>query len=265
MKKVIFIKLGGGLITYKDKPYTVRLKVIHRLAKELNEIQKELPETQFVLGNGAGSFGHYAANLYNVPQGIQTKRQVFGFSFVQSRVNQLNLLVVEKLLRAKVNAFSIQPSAILTSSNGKIKNMFLGSVQGLLTLHITPVLYGDIVYDDVRGCKIFSTEDLFQILIQRLHKKQYVIEKVIHLTTVDGVLDKKGIVIREITKDNFSSVKKNLYAPEGYDVTGGMLHKVKESLKLAKRGIKSYIINGVVARNLRELMISGKNSGTCVC
>ena len=51
-------------------------------------------------------------------------------------------------------------------------------------------------------------------------------------------------------KENFEEVKKLIYATDGFDVTGGMLHKIEESLALADIGIPSMIINGVAEKNL---------------
>jgi len=40
MKDLILIKLGGSLITDKTKPFTPRLDVIKRLAKEIHEARQ---------------------------------------------------------------------------------------------------------------------------------------------------------------------------------------------------------------------------------
>jgi isopentenyl phosphate kinase len=246
MTKVILIKLGGSLITDKNKPYTVKAKIIKNLVKQIKFILAKDKNTKLILGNGAGSFGHYSAQKYNIKDGIKRESQKYGFSVVQNDVKRLNQIVVGELLRQKINAVSIHPSSIIVCSNGKPKKVFLDSLLGLIKQDITPVIYGDIVYDAVKGSHIFSTEDLFKILIDKLHNKHIVIEKVIYLTTVDGVLDTNGRVIKNITNKNYRKIKKGLYKPAGFDVTGGMRHKLDEALKLTKRKIKTHIGSTIV-------------------
>jgi isopentenyl phosphate kinase len=44
--------------------------------------------------------------------------------------------------------------------------------------------------------------------------------------------------------DNFVNVKSVLNGSECIDVTGGMFHKVEESMRLAKMGVRVVIANG---------------------
>jgi isopentenyl phosphate kinase len=184
--------------------------------------------------------------------------------FAKYGVSRLNRMVIEALLREGVNACSVNPSSIITAENGKVESMFLDSITGMLQMGVTPVLFGDIVYDKVKGCQVFSTEDLFEIVIRKLLLKKYAIETVIHLTVVDGVLDNQGRVIPHIMKSNFEEVKKLLYKAHGYDVTGGMLHKVQKALDFAKKGIKTYIINGQRTKKLYAVVQAQQVSGTCI-
>ena len=41
MDDLVFIKLGGSLITDKSRPFTEKKSVIRRLAKEIHEARKE--------------------------------------------------------------------------------------------------------------------------------------------------------------------------------------------------------------------------------
>ena len=263
MNKLVLVKFGGSLITYKDRPYAVRRNIISKLAKEIKEAQKKHRRFQIVVGNGNGSYGHYPAILYNVLHGAKTKKQKRGFAFVQQKVKELNLSVVEALLEQKVNAVSIHPSSILTASKGQPNKVFLDSFEGFINFSFMPVIYGDIVYDDKLGSKVFSTEALFQILIEKLHRKKFIIDKVIYLSIVNGVVDLNGKLVKHVTKENFPAVKKHLYQTEGYDVTGGMMHKVEQSLIFAERGISTYIVNGS-KDNILEQIFQGKNPGTMI-
>lgn len=227
MKPIVFIKLGGSLITDKEIPYHARRSVIQSLAFQLQEIIAEKKELSFIVGNGAGSFGHCPAKEYQVASGADTDQKIFGFCKVQHSVATLNRIVMDQLVKDGVHALSIHPSSIMVSDKG-VPHMFAESIFGILNLGILPVVYGDIVYDSSYGCKIFSTEDIFSILIKTCIQKHISVYSTVHLGIVDGVLDENGRVIKRITHSNYPSIQKNLFTPKGYDVTGGMKHGVRE-------------------------------------
>jgi len=58
--ELIFLKLGGSLITEKSVWETARREVIERAAQEVKEAFEERA-FQLLLGHGSGSFGHYPA------------------------------------------------------------------------------------------------------------------------------------------------------------------------------------------------------------
>ena len=66
----IFLKLGGSLITDKDKPYTARTQVIADIAKEIVAARKTDPDMELLIGHGSGSFGI-------LPPGTTTRAMVF--------------------------------------------------------------------------------------------------------------------------------------------------------------------------------------------
>lgn len=265
MKKIIFLKLGGSLITDKTKPFTVKKQVIKNLASQIKEALEADKTISLIIGNGGGSFPHYPAVTYRMRTGIKKEEQKMGFCLVQDAAARLNRIIVEALLEKKVRACSVHPSSMLISSKGRIKKLFIDPIIGLLKLDITPVFYGDIVYDQILGAKIFSTEQLLASLAIKLKKKGFIIDKIIHNGLTHGVLDRQGKTIPRINRDNFSQIKKMFYKTAGYDVTGGMVHKVDQSLKLAKERIKTLVINGVSARDLLKKAILGKKvSGTII-
>ena len=55
-KMMILIKLGGSVITDKNRPLTARLDVVQRLAYEIAACEEKV-----VLIHGGGSFGHIKA------------------------------------------------------------------------------------------------------------------------------------------------------------------------------------------------------------
>jgi hypothetical protein len=60
MKNLVFLKLGGSLITDKNKPYTSRPDKFTQIAHEIKSALSRNPDLQLILGHGPGSFGHFA-------------------------------------------------------------------------------------------------------------------------------------------------------------------------------------------------------------
>ena len=69
-KEIVFLKLGGSLITDKDKPYTPRLDKLANLSLEIKTVLDSIPELVLILGHGSGSFGHIAAKKHGTRDGV---------------------------------------------------------------------------------------------------------------------------------------------------------------------------------------------------
>ncbi|MCX6065672.1 MAG: hypothetical protein NT121_07955, partial [Chloroflexi bacterium] len=63
MTELVFLKLGGSLITDKTLPYTPRLDKLADLASQI-AAALSTRQLSLVLGHGSGSFGHIAAKKY---------------------------------------------------------------------------------------------------------------------------------------------------------------------------------------------------------
>ena len=70
MPELVFLKLGGSLITDKTQAYTARLEKLTDLARQIARALQTQPELRLVLGHGSGSFGHTAAKKYGTRDGI---------------------------------------------------------------------------------------------------------------------------------------------------------------------------------------------------
>jgi isopentenyl phosphate kinase len=252
-KKLIFLKLGGALIT-KPKPYTPDLKRIEKITKEIHKLRQKM-EFKLLLGNGGGSFPHISAKKYQTHKGIINKESVRGMCIVENDAAKLNRILIKELINAGENAISVQPSAAVIAENGKIKTFYLEPIKNYLKYDLIPVVYGDVVIDLKRGCTILSTEKILSFLANKLKP-----EKIIMMSNVKGVYDDKKRVIPEINKSNFQKIKKFLKGANKTDVTGGMFHKVEESVEMAKNGFEIYIIEGKEG-NL-EKCLKGKPIGT---
>lgn len=266
MKKIYCIKIGGSLITDKSKPYTPKLDIIDNLCRQIGEIKRQCDCT-ILIGNGGGSFPHFPAVTYEMKQGLVSDRQKDGYPLVADAAAQLNRIVVKHLIDHGLRAVSLQPSACITTNNGVVDTIYVDSLAQLLKHDFVPVVYGDIVMDSIKGSEILSTEIVLMELVGELKKKNTLDEydvEIVHCTNTEGVLDPNGNTIPLITQENFNDIEKHIYATEGYDVTGGMLHKIQQSLEFAQNsGVASRILNPN-GRHLIEYICNNQQIGTLI-
>jgi len=256
MKNLIFVKLGGSLITDKSKPYTARMDVIKRLCREIHEARSKKKIT-LLIGHGGGSFPHVSAQKYQTHRGVINEKSWEGFAKVQDDASKLNRIIVSSLIDAGENAISVQPSASCIAHNDRIIEWYTNPIKTSLAKGIIPVPYGDVCLDRKKGCCIISTEEILRFLAKNLKP-----QRVIMVGKVDGVFDSKGNVIKKISKDNLSSVRKALLSSDGVaDVTGGMVHKVEKSLEI---GVEVEIINGLKPSILKRSLMGEKGLGTTI-
>lgn len=257
MKKLVLIKVGGSLITDKTKSFVSRSRVIKRLGQE---IKSGLGKTDFqaVVAHGSGSFGHMAAAKYK--DGEEIKKE--GLPEIADAAATINRIVTKEFLKAGLECVSFSPLSFSLANKGKRKRVFERPIREALELGFTPLVYGDIVIDEEKGVTIFSGETTLTNIGHAL-SDDYKIAKIIHCGDTDGVYDADRKTIPLISRKTFKSLKKEVGHSNTVDVTGGMLHKVEESLKAAdKFGCEVVIINGKTPGNLKKAIAGEKIAGT---
>lgn len=238
MKNLILVKLGGSVITDKSKPFTARIDTIQKLAKKIKNFKNK--NTDLIIGHGSGSFAHVPAAKYQIQKGLINKKSVWGLSLTADAAIQINRIVISELLKLKINCLSFAP---LSFNYGN--KVLIDHIQKAMDLGVIPVIYGDVVMNQKQGFEIYSGEKTLDILANKLAKKYKKI-KIIYYTDTNGVYDDKGKTIAKITPQNFKNIKKYITGSKNTDVTGGMLLKVKESLKLVQKiDAVIYIMNGL--------------------
>ena len=257
---LVFVKLGGSLITDKSAPELPRSDEIKRLAREVHSARQE-GNISAVVGHGGGSFPHRPAHKYGTATGFHNSESGRGIAEVQHAASRLNRIVVRALIDAGENAVSFSPSSFMVTSKGKPSKVFLEPLKIALSRGITPVPYGDVTLDEAQGCAIVSTETVLEALSRKFKPKRIVIA-----AREDGVwrdFPQNTELVEEITPKNFLEVKKSLGSSQSTDVTGGMLHKVESMLSLAKKSeAQIIIVNGLVPGRLRDAMLGRKVVGT---
>ena len=260
MKPIILVKIGGSLITDKTKAFSLKKEVLDCICREIKKAGET--DKQLIIGHGAGSFAHFPAAKYQTHKGIINQESYQGIAIVADVACQLNRIVVKKLIDNGVNAVSLSPLAIMTAKNHQLKTICSESLEEALRLNLLPVVYGDVVLDTQVGCTVFSAEKVLGYIGLELKRKGYKIEKIIHCGQTNGVYDVHGKTIPLISNKNFSQFEQTIGGSGGVDVTGGMIHKVKETLNLAKEGIPGLIIDGIEKCSLSKAISGEKVEGT---
>ena len=92
---MILIKLGGSIITNKEKPLSARRKTIDNILKNLKKIHEPI-----IIVHGGGSYGHY----WSVKYDMHTKEKKYdlrGVSIIKNSMIELNKIrEVEKIAKS---------------------------------------------------------------------------------------------------------------------------------------------------------------------
>lgn len=264
-KKLLFIKLGGSVITDKTVEQSLKLDVIQELSGQIQEICARRPDLQLVIGHGQGSFAHFPAKKYRLIEGFVINDAKYGFAVTLDVVAQLNRIIVRELLRHKLPAVSLFPSQIALTKAGLPNTTFIDSLEAYIRTGLLPVITGDALVDLKKGCTIWSADFSLPYFARLLKKRGWEIDSVIHVTKTPGVYQdinnpEKGVIER-ITSANFSQYSKQLTGSHGVDVTGGMLEKVRQAVELAQDGIQTVIISDQ-DQNLVKLVCERELNGT---
>lgn len=260
--ELVFLKLGGSLITDKTKPYTHRPDVIRRLGEEIREALEDRADIRLVLGHGSGSFGHCAAAPYRTQEGVRTAAQWRGFAEVAVAAARLNLLVTDLLLDVGLPVVSLPPRASVRCRDGRILHLEVEPIRAALQRGLVPLIHGDVAWDEVRGGTIASTEDLFFYLAPLLQP-----ERILLVGQAPGVVDDAGEVIPRITPGSLPRVRRFLRGSRATDVTGGMASKVERMVELVERmpDLRVYVLSGSEPGRVRTALgASDLSFGTCI-
>jgi len=245
---VVLIKLGGSVITYKERPLTTNKIAIDRILKTLSSVKIPI-----ILVHGGGSFGHYWSIKYDMhskPERYSSE----GIAVVHESMILLNHIIVKSMLKLKMNPYSVPPFSFMLGNKPILKKIF--ELASMTKDNIIPITYGDIVYRSYHRYSILSGDELMTMISSVLRPK-----KVIFAVNVDGIYkdpQTKQIVqkIEEKSLIKFSRVN--------FDITGGMKRKVREALKISLAGMDVHFVNGFKPERLLKILENSKTEGTVI-
>ena len=276
MKELVFLKLGGSLITDKTQPYTPQLDVIQDVAVQIATALQTHPNLRLVIGHGAGSFGHVPASEYHTRDGLPRSSPLIhrerdesedsywkGFAEVWYQASALNRFVMKALHKAGVRAIALPPSSSVIASNGQVLVWETTPIRMSLSSRIVPVIFGDVVFDEIRGGTILSTEDLFTHLAYALNPERILLAGL--ETAVWEDFPTRTQKIEKITPSSYAEVSEGVGKSAGADVTGGMQSKVDQMLELVDKNseLTVQIFSGAQPGNVLRAL-TGEVLGTLV-
>jgi isopentenyl phosphate kinase len=260
---LVFLKLGGSLITDKDRTDTPNLPVLAEISREISAAIKDDQNLHIVLGHGSGSFGHHAAHRYQTRQGVYSPEEWVGFTRVWERARALNQIVVEYLVNAEIPVVAFAPSSFLITCNHEIKNWDTTAIKASLEHRTVPLLNGDVVFDQEIGGTIVSTEELFTALTETILP-----DRILLAGIEPGVwrdYPKRDNIFTQINSGLNVVTNDNSMQSSSIDVTGGMLSKVQSMRHLVQLhpNVQVSIFSGLKSGNIYSSLM-GESIGTSI-
>jgi len=220
---VIVLKLGGSVVTEKDREETVDGAALERAAEAIADRDGVVADGVVVV-HGGGSFGHPNAEAWgaSTTSGV---RDVAGVNAIHGAMTTLNEFVLRALQDEDVPAVPVHPfSAAVRDRDGDLA-LPSAQVETLVDEGFVPVLHGDLVAHAGEGATVLSGDEIVASLADALDA-----DRVGVCSTVPGVLDADDAVVDEIR--SFADVEDVLGDSDATDVSGGMAGKVRELLEL---------------------------------
>jgi len=234
----IALKMGGSIITYKDKRFSVNGPALTHMASELSRFNGPL-----FLVHGGGSWGHPMAIRFKLSSSSY-RRGAVGVGSVRAAMMALSYRVQSALVDAGLEPFYI-PAQHLGHSGGLIR--------ALADAGSLPLSFGDVVYED-RGFRIMGGDEIIKVVNHMVH-----FERVIFAMDTPGILDGSGRTIETLTRGETPPLK-----GRGGDVTGGVAAKLRFSFDLAETGTDVLLLRGDEGDELLKALNGESFHGTRV-
>ena len=242
---MILIKLGGSIITNKEKPLSARRKTIDNILNQINRIRE--PK---ILVHGGGSYGHYWSVKYDMHT-KPAKYDMRGVSIVKNSMIDLNKIILDSAVKNRINAYCLPPTDFM-NGNKAIKSKIL-TINDIAKSGLTPITFGDALWFGQKKSYILSG-DVIMTTIAKVLKPRLSL----FVLNVDGVYSdlKTKKLIHDFKKET-PKIQNNTM-----DVTGGMTRKITEANKMARAGLKVFFVNGNKPKRITDAILGKKFEGT---
>lgn len=269
MSKIVIVKLGGAAITNKKGICELApekdLSILLDQVATAYEILKGAGH-QLILVHGAGSFGHPQAVKYNLKSGwspsspsssstdalsnMPSANYLKGYSHIRNCLQMLCQAIASKLEARNVPALTMSPIDYIETVNCEDTSTsafgaMADRVKRYLSLGFVPLLHGDAVLDEIRGCTILSGD----IIMYQLTRLLPQVCRCVFITDVCGIYKLDPKLHPEQENELIQHIKVNAATTDHHhpssdqqnnrmtvaDVTGGMQGKVKWAKKMVSQ------------------------------
>jgi isopentenyl phosphate kinase len=242
---MILIKLGGSIITNKEKPLSARRKTIDNLAKNLKKIDESM-----IIVHGGGSYGHY----WSVKYDMHTKERKYdlrGVAIVKNSMIELNKIILDSLLNNKLNPYCLPPTDFMSGNKPILKKA--KEIEKIAKSGLIPVTYGDALWYGQKKTYILSGDKIMTHLAKILKPRLC-----IFALNEDGLYSdlKSKKLIYELRNEH------PLISENKMDVTGGMTRKVEEASRISKMKMNVFFVNGNKPERIVKAVKNRKFEGT---
>lgn len=218
------MKLGGSLVTVKDRPYTVRGEALAGASRILAAYWRS-GGRRLIVVHGGGSFGHYEVDTLRGELGARDLPAAAA-PRIQGAMLRLAARVVEALRGAGLPASLHTTHTICECRECRYTPLLRDLGEGLV-----PVAYGDAV--PCRGGLVIVSGD--QLVVEA--GLEAGVDCIVFTIDAPGVLDGEGRVIGELGPGD--PVPR--LGGAAHDVTGGLEAKVEWARRAAAGGARVYI------------------------
>ena len=242
---MILIKLGGSIITNKEKPLSPRKKTIENLAKSIRKINEPM-----IIVHGGGSYGHY----WSVKYDMHTKPRKYnqkGVSIIKNSMIDLNKIILDLFVKNGLNPYCLPPTDFMGGNKPILKKV--KEIEKISKANFIPVTFGDALWYG-QGKTYILSGDKIMTHLSKILKPRLSIFALKEDGLYSDLKSKKLIYELKNEKPTFSETK--------MDVTGGMTRKVEEASNIAKMGINVFFVNGNKPDRIVKAIKNKKFEGT---
>lgn len=254
MGKVIpitLLKLGGSVITNKDKPLSVNNSALRGIADAI--LRSGLPsrKRRLIIVHGGGSFGHYYAKKF----GLSVKPKVvapLAFSKTAESMMDLHSVVLKTLVRSGVAVQTIIAEELISPGSLTTRNNGLERIRSAFALNLVPVSFGNVGSFGSLAY-IISGDSICESIFLSMP-----VDRVILAMDVDGIYPStrlKGKILKNIREED--RIETGIRT---FDVTGGIESKIRLGFRLARAGAEVFYANGNKPERLLKLLRSADSS-----
>jgi isopentenyl phosphate kinase len=253
-EKLVLVKLGGSVITNKEKPHSPNLRNMRIIGRQLSRALLADSDLRLIIIHGGGSFGHYYAKKFGLSTQITNSASPEGLARTAGSMIKLHSVLLEELCRAGVYCGTMFPLELFSGLEKPLSIRESGRyrIQSVFENGLVPITFG---YVNLEGDRSYIVSgDTIALALATT----FPIAKTIFVMDVDGVYRSfrmKGSIIKELAQEEF------LYegSTTAYDVTGGIKTKINAGFDIAKQGSDVYFVNGTKSPRLFKLLEDSNN------